>query len=92
VTPGDPTTEVLACCMMAKLGAFLSADGGRLACAEIRIEETPTNVVTFDGDPAAFLPLAARPDPWWRRADMSISELGSAAAGVAPPALAAAAE
>jgi 6-pyruvoyltetrahydropterin/6-carboxytetrahydropterin synthase len=81
VMPGDPTTEALACCMMAKLGAFLRADGGRLTCAEIRIEETPTNAVTFDGDPAAFLPAAGQAMPWWRRADMSINDLRPAAPG-----------
>jgi len=75
VTPGDPTTEVLACCMMAKLNAFLAADGGRLVCAEIRIEETPTNAVTFDGDPRAFLPSTGAVDPWWYRADMSINDI-----------------
>ena len=75
VTPGDPTTEVLACCMMAKLNAFLDADGGRLACVEIRIEETPTNAVSFDGNPAAFLPANGSALPWWRRADMSINDL-----------------
>lgn len=75
VTPGDPTTEVLAVCMMAKIGAMLAADGGRLRCAEIRIEETPTNAVVFAGDPAAFLP-AGTVRPWWERADMSINDLG----------------
>ena len=75
VTPGDPTTEIVACCMMAKLGAFLAADGGVLRCTEIGIEETPTNSVTFDGDPADFLPAGCRPDPWWRRPDMSINDL-----------------
>jgi 6-pyruvoyltetrahydropterin/6-carboxytetrahydropterin synthase len=72
--PGDPTTEALACCLMAKLGAFLAADGGRLRCAELRIEETPTNTVSFDGDPDAALPFPG--DRWWRRPDMSINDLG----------------
>jgi 6-pyruvoyltetrahydropterin/6-carboxytetrahydropterin synthase len=75
VTPGDPTTELLAALFMAKLGAFLAADGGRLRCAEIRLEETPTNAVTFAGDPAQFLPLRSGPSPWWQRSDMTISEL-----------------
>jgi 6-pyruvoyltetrahydropterin/6-carboxytetrahydropterin synthase len=77
VTPGDPTTEVLACCMMAKISAFLAADGGRLSCAEIRIEETPTNAVTFDGSPATFLPMPETIRSWWHRADMSINDLGA---------------
>lgn len=76
VTPGDPTTEVLACCMMAKLNAFLAADGGRLVCVEVRIEETPTNTVAFDGDPLAVLPAPREADRcWWRRPDMSINDL-----------------
>lgn len=73
VTPGDPTTEMLACCMMAKLNTMLLADGGRLVCVEIRIEETPTNSVTFEGDPLPMLPQRA--DAWWQRADMSINDL-----------------
>ncbi|HUZ65135.1 MAG TPA: 6-carboxytetrahydropterin synthase [Acetobacteraceae bacterium] len=73
LTPGDPTTEMLACCLKAKLSAFLAADGGRLRCAEIRIEETPTNSVIFDGDPDAALPVSG--DRWWRRADMSVNDL-----------------
>jgi 6-pyruvoyltetrahydropterin/6-carboxytetrahydropterin synthase len=83
VTPGDPTTELLACCMMAKLNAFLAADGGRLLCREIRIEETPTNCVTFDGDPLAFLPRTARAAPWWSRPDMTINDLGIPSARLA---------
>ena len=77
VTPGDPTTEVLACCMMAKLAAFLAADGGRLRCVEIRVEETPTNTVVFDGDPLAALPAAATGARWWTRPDMSINDFGA---------------
>ena len=75
VTPGDPTTELMTCLMMAKLGAFLAADGGLLRCVEIRLEETPTNSVVFDGDPLAMLPV---PDAvlqhWWHRPDMSIND------------------
>jgi 6-pyruvoyltetrahydropterin/6-carboxytetrahydropterin synthase len=73
LTPGDPTTEALACCLMSKCNAFLSADGGRLRCAEISIEETPTNTVRFDGDPEAWLPVGG--DRWWRRADASVNDL-----------------
>ena len=74
-TPGDPSTEILACCMMAKLGAFLAACGGRLVCAAIQLDETPTNAVRFEGDPLAFLPPARVASPWWRRADMAINDL-----------------
>ena len=75
VTPGDPTTEVLACCMMAKLNALLADDGGRLVCTEIEVQETPTNTVRFIGDPLPMLPLAAGHERWWMRADMTINDL-----------------
>lgn len=77
VTPGDPTTEMLACCMMAKLNAILLADENRLVCSEISIEETPTNTLTFDGDPMAALPETACSNPWWRRPDMTINDLSA---------------
>ncbi|MCK8783277.1 6-carboxytetrahydropterin synthase [Roseomonas sp. NAR14] len=87
VTPGDPTTEVLCCLFMAKLNAFLAADGGRLRCAALRIEETPTNAVSFDGDPLAMLPEAAPGFlPWWRRPDLSINDLLPAPDDAAAPA------
>lgn len=75
LTPGDPTTELMACLMMSKLQAFLEAEGGVLRCVEIRLEETPTNAVLFAGDPLDVLP-APRPAAacWWRRPDMSISD------------------
>jgi 6-pyruvoyltetrahydropterin/6-carboxytetrahydropterin synthase len=79
VTPGDPTTEVLAACMMAKINAFLTADGGRLVCASIRVDETPTNTVIFDGDAEAVLPVPLLERPWWTRADMSINNLDALA-------------
>lgn len=85
VTPGDPTTEVLAACMMAKLNSFLDSDGGRLVCAEIRIDETPTNTVTFSGDPRAVLPGVPLTRPWWTRSDMSINDLHATAGSDAPP-------
>ncbi len=75
VTPGDPTTELMACLMMAKLDAFLRADGDLLRCAEIRLEETPTNAVRFDGDALALLPAPrAAACCWWRRPDMSVAD------------------
>lgn len=72
VTQGDPTTEMLSACMMSKINALLAADGGRLICAEISIEETPTNTVSFDGDPRDVLPPSG--GGWWTRADMSIND------------------
>jgi 6-pyruvoyltetrahydropterin/6-carboxytetrahydropterin synthase len=77
VMPGDPTTELLAACFMAKLNAFLAGDGDRLRCVELKIEETPTNAVIFTGDPADVLPEPGGQNqkPWWRRPDMSINDL-----------------
>ena len=75
ITPGDPTSVSLAACVMAMLNAFLAADGELLSCAEVRVEETPTNSVVFDGDPEAMLPDVAASAPWWRRADDSINDL-----------------
>ncbi len=80
ITPGDPTTEALACCMMSKLNALLADDGGALSCVEIQIQETPTNTVTFDGDPLAMLPERAPGSAWWLRPDMSINDLHTACA------------
>jgi len=74
VTPGDPTTEMLAACFMAKLDAFLAADGNALRCVELTVEETPTNAVTFTGDPAEALPQRDGVC-WWQRADDSINDL-----------------
>lgn len=75
VTPGDPTTELMVCLMMAKLNAFLKAEGGLLVCTEVSLQETPTNTVTFDGNPEDFLPRPRAPEQcWWYRPDMSISD------------------
>jgi 6-pyruvoyltetrahydropterin/6-carboxytetrahydropterin synthase len=84
VTPGDPTTEMLAACFMAKLNAFLAKGGSDLRCVEVVVEETPTNTVTFAGDPADVLPerpAAANRADWWWRADSSINDLDRDAAG-----------
>ena len=84
VTPGDPTTEMLAACFMAKLNAFLERDSSGLRCVEVAVEETPTNTVTFAGDPADVLPerlAAGNLTDWWWRADDSINDLDRDAAG-----------
>ena len=76
VTPGDPTTEMLAACFMAKLNAFLAADGNGLRCVELTVEETPTNADTLTGDPVDVLPRCLG-SCWWQRADDSINDLGA---------------
>jgi len=76
VTPGDPTTELMAALLYSKLQAFLDDEGGVLRCTSLSLEETPTNTVCLRGSPEPFLPetpLAAL--PWWRRADQSVSDL-----------------
>ncbi|MCQ8277463.1 6-carboxytetrahydropterin synthase [Acetobacteraceae bacterium KSS8] len=71
VTPGDPTTELMCCLLWSKLSAILHDDGDLLRCAELSIEETPTNAVSVTAEGAdALLPCR---DGWWMRADMSIS-------------------
>ncbi|WP_277751750.1 6-carboxytetrahydropterin synthase [Oecophyllibacter saccharovorans] len=74
VTPGDPTTELLAALLMAKLNAILKAQGDRLTVRALEIRETPTNTVRLVGsDPAPYLPAVTRPPEacWWHRADDS---------------------
>ncbi|GBR05318.1 6-pyruvoyl trahydropterin synthase family protein [Acetobacter oeni] len=75
VTPGDPTTELMAGLMKAKLDAMLLADGDVLRCKTITLQETPTNTVEFTGNPLDFLPAPRPPEQcWWRRADMTIAD------------------
>lgn len=69
VTPGDPTTELLAALLAAKCQSFLDADTTDLRVVRVTIEETPTNSVVFAGDPRDVLPK--RDEPWWWRADES---------------------
>ncbi len=85
VTQGDPTTEMLAACMLSKINAFLTAAGGTLVCRHIEIAETPTNTVTLDGDPRDVLPQTG--PAWWTRADMTINDLHLAQAPSRAPAL-----
>lgn len=72
ITPGDPTTEMLAVCFMSKLNTLLVKGKTWLTCIEVAIEETPTNTVVFNGNPSHH--LGNRP-AWWNRSDMSINDL-----------------
>lgn len=78
VTPGDPTTELMAALLYAKLEAFLIADGDMLRCTSLTLQETPTNTVILRDGPDACLPLMpkAPSEYWWHRADHTISDLG----------------
>ncbi len=65
----------MVCLMMAKLNAFLKADGDVLRCTEVSLQETPTNTVSFSGNPEEMIPASRAPEAcWWNRADMSISD------------------
>lgn len=79
VTPGDPTTELMACLLKAKLTAFLKAENSILYCSELSLQETSTNTVSFQGDPLDIIPHQEKEEnekiPWWNRPDMSISDL-----------------
>lgn len=68
VTPGDPTTELMAVLLKAKCQAFLDAAGHELVCVRVTLVETPTNTVVFEGDHREVMP---RGDGWWLRADDS---------------------
>ncbi len=78
ITPGDPTTEVLAACFYSKLNAFLKNDALEMKCIKVEIEETPTNTVIFHGDPDTAISTEqydGPATPWWQRPDMSINDL-----------------
>jgi 6-pyruvoyltetrahydropterin/6-carboxytetrahydropterin synthase len=75
ITPGDPTTECLAACFFEKVSAFLMFQKSQLQCVSVKISETPTNSVTLHATEKSLLPEVSY-IPWWRRADMSINELG----------------
>lgn len=68
VTPGDPTTELLAALLMSKCQALLGVDHPGLRCVRVELRETPTNSVIFEGNPGEFLP---RTGGWWTRPDVS---------------------
>lgn len=77
VTPGDPTTEIMAALLMAKLNAFLHEQGDKLSLKNLELRETPTNAVRLTGDPVSYLPGSdpATKDHWWNRADDTISDI-----------------
>jgi len=78
ITPGDPTTEVLAALFMAKINAFMATEDHKVICHRLEIEETPTNTVIFTGDPDKVINTdgyAAADNPWWKRPDMTINDM-----------------
>lgn len=71
ITPGDPTTELLALLLAAKCQTLVNGAGVPLQVRAVTIEETPTNAVRFAGNPREFLPAGGAKTPWWWRNDMS---------------------
>lgn len=76
ITPGDPTTEMLAAVLMSKLRAFLRDQGELLTVLSIEIKETPTNTVRLHGNPQHYLPPieGTLESVWWNRADDTIAD------------------
>ena len=70
---GDPTTEAAAVGFRRKLLAFLRQDAPGWRCTRLRLEETPTNAVTLEGDREFAAGWA--PGAWCDRADATINDL-----------------
>ncbi|MFT5353640.1 MAG: 6-pyruvoyltetrahydropterin/6-carboxytetrahydropterin synthase [Polyangiales bacterium] len=68
LTPGDPTTELLAALLASKCQAILDDEGLELRVERLLLEETPTNTVVVSGDGRRLLPAQ---DGWWCRPDQS---------------------
>lgn len=78
ITPGDPTTELLAACFMSKINALLLEQELAVRCRKVEIAETPTNSVIFIGDPGQVIctdHYDSAESSWWQRPDMSINDL-----------------
>ncbi len=73
ITPGDPTTEMLCACLMAKLQAILVKKNEKLNCVSLEIIETPTNSVVLEGVDAYKKHLPSG-DYWFYRADNTIND------------------
>ena len=75
ITKGDPTTEMMSACLMAKVQNFLDNDQTNLICNKIELEETPTNSISLSGDYAFLKHVKSGKEHWWNRADFSINDL-----------------
>lgn len=71
-TPGDPTTECMCACLMAKLQTLLDSTDTDLECVEFELEETPTNTVILAGA-NAYEKHLPQGDYWYYRADNTIN-------------------
>ena len=79
VVPGDPTTEMVAVVLKAKLETFLKGGNLPITCHKLILNETQTNGIICTDDPAIHLP---QPDngitPWWLRNDFSTNDFTKA--------------
>ena len=73
--PGDPSTEVLCACLMAKLDCFLAETNADLYCYKIEIQETLTNRISLTGKKnyETHLPPDSKRLFWWNQANFSIN-------------------
>ncbi len=71
VVPGDPTTEMIAVVLKAKLETFLK--NKPFKCSRIELNETQTNGIIFYGNPLIHLP-SSKKQPWWLKADFSTND------------------
>ncbi len=74
ITPGDPSTEMLAALFICKFSAFITARKFPFHTAALTIEETPTNQVKITPQDVALFPRLSQPG-WWCRADPSVNDL-----------------
>lgn len=72
-TPGDPTTEMMCACLMAKIQSLLKKHSPELKCVKLELEETPTNTVFLSGE-GAYKRHLPQGDYWFYRADNSIND------------------
>jgi 6-pyruvoyltetrahydropterin/6-carboxytetrahydropterin synthase len=82
---GDPTTEALAACFWLKFTAFLRADDLPFEVAQVRVEETPTNIVVLTRENFAPAECGLAPGAWPWRADMSLNDLCPPTAAATAP-------
>ena len=73
VTPGDPSTELVAALFLSKYACFLAAIDAPFVVDAIELQETPTNAVTVRKEDLALFP-AVNTNGWWKRSDFSINE------------------
>lgn len=73
LTPGDPTTELMASLLACKCQAILDEVGTPLVVSGLTLQETPTNSVVLGSGAIGFAEQLAdgNTSGWWRRGDFS---------------------